>query len=225
LRFRFNLLEKACSGGSNDMNVSRFDWAIGLSLLAALTTQAAAMPSCSGQYSAAALGPLPTPTVIALDLSGSTVTSPDLVQAFTRGMQEAGQQVGAPANATLSLSWSVSGQGGGGNGGGNSTTAPYTSGSAAGWGNWSGSNDAWLNGGETAALPGIPSYSVFRPKPAVQSALLFMRAQVRPNGAGVAAWIATLQCTIQPVGNTDLAYQLGHLIGSAMGREINTSPM
>src|SRR5215472_8721042 len=84
----------------------------GLCLVVTLATPAHAMDGCTGQYSAAALSPLPTPTVISLDLSGSTVTSPDLAQAFTRGMQEAGQHVGTPANAVLTLSWSISGQGG-----------------------------------------------------------------------------------------------------------------
>ena len=185
------------------------------------TMPAAAMESCIGQYSAAALSPLPTPALVSLDLSGSTITSPDLAQAFTRGMQEAGQQMQGPANAILTLSWSVTGQGGTGNGGGGT----FAGGNAAGWSNWSGSNAPWLQGGETAALPEIPSYTLFSPKPAVQSALLFLRAEVRPTGAGVAAWIATVQCTIQPVDNKQLAYQLGRLIGGAMGKQVNDSPM
>jgi len=181
---------------------------------------AAAMESCTGQYSAAALSPLPKPVSVSLDLSGGTITSPDLAQAFTRGMQEAGQQMQGPSNATLTLSWSVVGQGGAGNGGGT-----FMGGNPAGWSNGPGSNAPWLQGGETAVLPGIPSYTMFSPKPAVQSALLMLRAQVRPTGASVAAWIATVQCTIQPVDNTQLAYQLGRLIGGAIGKEVNNSPM
>jgi hypothetical protein len=41
----------------------------------------------------------------------------------------------------------------------------------------------------------------------------------------ITAWIATLSCTMQPVDNTQLAYQLGRLIGSAIGKEINTTRM
>ncbi len=207
------------------MKASRLGLAINLSLTVALAAPAGAMNACTGQYSAAALSPLPIPTVISLDLSGSTVTSPELAQAFTRGMQEVGQQVGSPSNAVLTLSWSVSGQGGSTNNGGNGAGTPYAGGNAAGWGNSSGGNAAWLQGDETAALPGIPSYTMFSPRQAAQSALLFLRAQVRPSGAGVAAWIATLQCTMQPVENNELAYQLGRVIGSAMGREVNASPM
>jgi hypothetical protein len=141
-------------------------------------------------------------------------------------MQDVGQQVGSPSNAVLTLSWSVIGQGGGsGTGGGNGIGTPYGGGNPTDWSNWSGSNAAWLQGGETAALPGIPSYTMFSPKPAAQAALLVMRAQVRPSGAGVAAWIATLQCTMQPVANSELAYQLGRLLGSAIGREISQRPM
>jgi hypothetical protein len=141
-------------------------------------------------------------------------------------MQDAGQRVGTPSNAVLTLSWNVIGQGGGtGTGGGNGAGSPYAGDNATGWSNWSGGNAAWLQGGETAALPGIPSYSMFSPKPAVQSALLVLRAQVRPTGAGVAAWIGTLQCTIQPVENNKLAYELGRLLGSAIGREISQRPI
>jgi hypothetical protein len=136
-------------------------------------------------------------------------------------MQEAGQQMQGPSNAILTLSWSIAGPSGAGNGGGSTSTG----GNAAGWSNWSGSNAPWLQGGETAALPGLPSYTLFSPKPAVQSAILFLRAQVRPTGASVAAWIATVQCTIQPVDNAQLAYQLGRLIGGAIGKEVNASPM
>jgi hypothetical protein len=210
------------------MRVTRRNAAIGLvAVLASLQAASAkAMDSCTGQYSAAALSPLPAPTVISLDLSGSTITSPNLAQAFTRGMQEVGQQVGTPSNAVLTLSWSITGQGAGGSGGnGNGSGSPFAGDNAAGWSNWSGSNAPWLQGGETAALPGIPSYTMFSPRASVQSALLFLRAQLRPTGAGVAAWIATVSCTVQAVDNTQLAYQLGRLIGSAIGKEINTSPM
>lgn len=208
------------------MREYRIELVIGLSLAGMLAVPAAAMDACNGQYSAAALSPLPTPTVISLDLSGSTITPPGLVQAFTQGMQEAGQRVGTPSNAVMTLSWNVIGQGGGsGTGGGNGAGSPYAGDNATGWSNWSGSNAAWMQGGETAALPGIPSYTMFSAKPAVQSALLVMRAQVRPTGAGVAAWIATLQCTMQPVENSKLAYELGRLLGSAMGHEISQSPM
>jgi hypothetical protein len=34
-----------------------------------------------------------------------------------------------------------------------------------------------------------------------------------------------VQCTIQPVDNTQLAYQLGRLIGGAIGKEVNNCPM
>lgn len=208
------------------MRAYRLELVIGLLLGGLPAIPAAAMDACSGQYSAAALSPLPTPTVISLDLSGSTITPPALVQAFAQGMQDAGQRVGTPSNAVLTLSWNVMGQGGGsGTGGGSGIGSPYAGDNATGWSNWSGSNAAWMQGGETAALPGIPSYTMFSTKRAVQSALLVLRAQVRATGAGVAAWIATLQCTMQPVDNSKLAYELGRLLGSAVGREISERPM
>ena len=88
-------------------------------------------------------------------------------------------------------------------------------GTAGGWSNWSGSNMPGLQGGETAALLGIPPYDTFSPKQGVQSALLFMRSKLQPVGSNTSAWIPTLQCTFQPVDNQQLAYQLGYLIGEA----------
>src|ERR1700761_167234 len=107
------------------MRGCRFELGIALALAGVLAAPAAAMDACNGQFSAAALSPLPTPTVISLDLSGSTITAPALVQAFTQGMQDAGQRVGAPSNAVLTLSWNVLGQGGAsGTGGGNGVGSP-----------------------------------------------------------------------------------------------------
>jgi len=181
-----------------------------------------AMESCVGHYSAALLNALPVPTVVALDIPDSTPTNPNLVRAFTRGMSEAGQGTGVPPTAKLTLSYQVTGQGGGSsnNGGGS-----VPGGAAGGWSNWSGSNAPWLQGGETAALPGIPSYDMFAPKPAAQSALLFLRAQLQPVGATTPAWIATLQCTLQAVDNQQLAYQLGYLIGGAIGKQVDNGPL
>ena len=175
-----------------------------------------AMDSCVGHYSAALLSALPVPTVVAVDVPDSTPTNPNLVQAFTLGMAEAGQNTGSPPTAKLALTYQVTGQGGGG---GNDGSDP-PGGTAGGWSSLPG-----LQGGETAALPGIPSYDMFAPKQAVQSALLFMRAQLQPVGSNTPVWIATLQCTLQPVDNQQLAYQLGYLIGGAIGKRIDNSPL
>ena len=180
-----------------------------------------AMDSCVGRYSAALLSALPVPTVVAVDVPDSTPTNPNLVQAFTQGMTEAGQNTSSPPTAKLALTWQVTGQGGGGGNDG----SDQPGGTAGGWSNWSGSNTPGMQGGETAALPGIPSYDMFAPKQAVQSALLFMRAQLQPVGSNAPAWIATLQCTLQPVDNQQLAYQLGYLIGGAIGKRIDNSPL
>jgi hypothetical protein len=161
------------------------------------------------------LSALPVPTAVAVDVPDSTPTNANLVQAFTRGMTEAGQNTGSSPTAKLALTWQITGQGGGGGNDGNTPDGTTGDGS-----NWSG-----LQGGETAALPGIPSYDMFAPKQAVQSALLFMRAQLQPVGSNTPVWIATLQCTLQPVDNQQLAYQLGYLIGGAIGKRIDNSPL
>jgi hypothetical protein len=48
---------------------------------------------------------------------------------------------------------------------------------------------------------------------------------LQPVGAATPAWIATLQCTLQPVDNQQLAYQLGYLIGGAIGKRVDNSPL
>ena len=62
-----------------------------------------AMDSCVGRYSAALLSALPVPTVVAVDVPDSTPTNSNLVQAFTRGMTEAGQNTSSPPTAKLAL--------------------------------------------------------------------------------------------------------------------------
>ena len=88
-----------------------------------------AMDSCVGHYSAALLSALPVPTVVAVDVPDSTPTNPNLVQAFTRGMTEAGQNTSSPPTAKLALTYQVTGQGGGGGNDG----SDQPGGTAGGW--------------------------------------------------------------------------------------------
>src|SRR6478736_3719136 len=103
-----------------------------------------AMDACVGRYSAALLSALPVPAVVAVDVPDSTPTNANLVQAFTQGMTEAGQNTSGPPTAKLALTYQVTGQGGGtGNDG-----SDQPGGTAGGWSNWSGSNMPGLQGGE-----------------------------------------------------------------------------
>ena len=182
-----------------------------------------AMQSCSGMYSATLLQPLTEPTVITLDLADSSVVPASLGQAFTNGMQAAGATVSGTPTVRLRLSYQVTGQGGGRYGGGgglNTGGGPQT-----GWSNWSGGDAAALQGGQTLALPDIPNYDVFSPAQPVQSALLILRAEARNAGANAPNWVASLQCTMQGTDNQTLAYQLGYLIGGAIGKQRTKAPV
>jgi hypothetical protein len=82
-----------------------------------------------------------------------------------------------------------------------------------------------LQGGQTAALPDIPNFDAFSPKQPVQSALLVVQFEARNVGAAAPDWVASLQCTMQGTDNKTLAYQLGRLIGGAIGKQRSNAPV
>ena len=142
--------------------------ATGVLCVAVGVGQARAMDSCAGKYSAALLSPLTDPTVVALDLRASFDINAPLAQAFTNGMREAGLAVSGTPTVKLTLSYQVIGQGGGsgtGDGGLNQGGGGQT-----GWTSWTGGAAGALQGGQTLALPDIPSYDAFSPQQPVQSA-------------------------------------------------------
>jgi hypothetical protein len=178
------------------------------------------MDSCAGQYSAALLQPLPAPNVVALDLRDSSDTNVALARAFTDGMRAAGQTMGGAATTRLTLIYQVIGQN---DGAGSGAQAP--GGAGSGWSDWAGDNAPWLQGGQSAALPDMPRYDMFSPRPAAQPPLLMLRAQLRNAQTDQVDWVATLQCTPQGNDNQQLAYDLGRLIGGALGKRVGRTPL
>jgi hypothetical protein len=187
---------------------------------AALAGRVQAMDSCTGQYSAAALQALPVPNVVALDLRDSSDTNVTLARAFTDGMRAAGQRVDGAATTKLTLVYQILGQDNASAGG---SGAP--GGAGSGWSDWSGSNAPWLQGGQSAALPDMPRYDMFSPAPAPQPVMLMLRAQLRDAQTNTVDWVATLQCNPQGNDNRQLAYDLGRLIGGALGKRIDRVPL
>jgi len=179
-----------------------------------------AMDSCTGQYSAALLQPLPVANVVALDLRDSSDTNVNLARAFTDGMRAAGQTMDGAATTKLTLIYQVMGQN---ESAGSDTQAP--GGVGSGWSDWAGDNAPWLKGGQSAALPDMPRYDMFSPRPAAQPALLMLRAQLRNAQTDQVDWVATLQCTPQGNDNRQLAYDLGRLIGGALGKRVERTPL
>ena len=197
--------------------------AAGFGLAVCIAGPASAMDSCSGMYSATLLHPLTEPTIVALDLADSSDVSKNLGEAFTNGMQEAGTTVTGTPTVKLRLSYQILGQGGSGNGGGGGLN--QGGGGQTGWTSWSGGDAAALQGGQTAALPDIPNFDAFSPKQPVQSALLVVRFEARNVGADAPDWVASLQCTMQGTDNKTLAYQLGRLVGGAIGKQRSNAPV
>jgi hypothetical protein len=180
------------------------------------------MDSCSGRYSAALITPLAQPTVVTLDIADSSDLSARLGQAFTSGMQQAGVATAGTPTVRLTLTYQIVGQGGStGDGGGlSSGGGPQT-----GWSNWSSDDEAALQGGMALALPDIPKFDTFAPQQPAQSALLMLRAEARNVGAAAPNWVATVQCTLQGSDNNLLAYQLGYLLGGAIGKRLRSAPI
>jgi hypothetical protein len=138
-------------------------------------------------------------------------------------MQEAGTTVTGTPTVKLRLSYQIIGQGGSGTGGGGGLN--QGGGAQTGWTSWSAGDAAALQGGQTAALPDIPNFDMFSPKQPVQSALLVVRFEARNVGADAPDWVASLQCTMQGTDNKTLAYQLGRLIGGAIGKQRSNAPV
>jgi hypothetical protein len=59
----------------------------------------------------------------------------------------------------------------------------------------------------------------------VQSALLVLRVEAHNAQDNTLAWVASVQCTMQGTDNQTLAYQLGYLIGGAIGKRRDDAPV
>jgi hypothetical protein len=188
---------------------------------------ARAMDTCSGELSASPLRALPVPAVVGLDLADSSTTNSTLAAAFTRGMGAAGAQVqGGSPTVKLRLTWQVLGQGGSNPGSGNNALVPMQPGAQGTGGSiWSGNSQTFLSGGIDRAMPDMPNYDAFSPGQSAQSGLLIFRAEARDASGGTIYWIGSVQCTLTGGDNQTLAYQLGQLIGGALGQRRNRVSM
>src|SRR5271165_3880674 len=181
--------------------------------LAALIGPARALDSCSGQYSAAALHPLPVPTVVKLNLRDSSQVNVNLATAFTAGMQQAGLQVEGTPTVTLSITFTIFDQGG------SSGPGPaQPGGTGTGSGGGSDANAPWLQGGWTAQLPDMPRYGLFTSQQPAQSGLLVLRVEATD-------WVGSIQCTLLGSDDQNLAFQLGYRIGGTLGQRVDQTPL
>jgi hypothetical protein len=180
--------------------------------LAAAPSGTWAMGSCSGQYSAAALKPLPRPTVASIDVFDNSPRNLRLSQALTRGMNNAGLATAGSGNVRLSVSYTLTGGNGGGYG-----RMPNS------YDQW-GAQSEWggMSGGVPMEQPGMPR---FGPAPSAGPQTLMLRADLRDTATGLPLWIATIQCQVQTGNEQQLAYDIGTLIGQSAGKRIDRSSM
>jgi hypothetical protein len=180
--------------------------------VAAAPSGAWAMGSCSGQYSAAALKPLPRPTVAVIDVLDNSPRNLRLLQSLTRGMNNAGLTTAGSGNVRLSLSYSLTGGGGGGYGRMRDSYDQW--GAQSEWGG--------MSGGVPMEQPGMPR---FGPAPSAGPQTLMLRADLRDAASGLPLWIATIQCQVQTGNEQQLAYDIGTLIGQSAGKRVDRSSM
>jgi hypothetical protein len=187
----------------------------------AVAGPALAMDTCNGEFSASPLRALPVPATVGLDLADSSQTNTALAGAFTNGLSNAGATMAGaqPATVKLRLTWQIIGQGGSNPGSGNNPLVPMQPGAqGTGAAIWSGNSQTFLSGGIDRAMPDMPNYSAFAPGQSAQSGLLIFRAEARDASGGTIYWIGSVQCTLTGGDNQTLAYQLGQLIGGALGQ-------
>ena len=84
---------------------------------------------------------------------------------------------------------------------------------------WSGNSQTFLQGGIDRSLPDMPNYDAFAPGAvgAIGPADLPRRG-ARCGRRSTIYWIGSVQCTMKGGDNQTLAYQLGQLIGGAIGQ-------
>lgn len=166
-------------------------------------TPVEAAGSCSGSYSASLLQPLPAPLVVGLVVRDDLPRNLDLAAQFNAGLQQAGIVVTGTPTAQLTLHATFSG-----NGPDDAAREANPDTSAS-----------WWNGGVTQQY--APSSQFGGDGSAPAAATLQLRAELRPSPADPVAWVATLQCTLQGSDERRLAYDIGTVIGGAIGRRVD----
>ena len=164
-----------------------------------------AMDSCSGTYSATLMKPLPNPLVVALLVRDDSPRNLALAAKFKAGMESAGLTVSGTPTAQLSLTATLQG--------GSYDAAPVPS-----------ADDAfsWMGGGIQLQSPEETRFG--RPSPNTPPRTLQLRVDVQPQSGGPVAWLATLRCTMQSNDEQQLAYDIGAVIGRAMGQRADQIP-
>lgn len=167
-----------------------------------------AAKSCTGTYHARSLQPLPVPTIVALDIRDASSRNLDLAARFTDGLHRAGVSTGGVPNSRMELTARISGTESEDRFG-----APNNPAASAARGNELGER--------LRVLPEMPRLPLLdhRGKPRIAPAL-FLRAELVEADTHKVLWLAIVHCTMAPVDDKQLAYDLGVLVGASLGRTV-----
>ncbi len=185
---------------------ARLTCALGLAVPALLPGTAFAQ-GCTGSYAATALHPIPQPLVARLDVRDPSPENQVLAQRFLQGARDAGAKVDGPPTALISINYSVLGP----------ERGPYARGVEHSYDQFGGFADSVSRSapeftGRLLRQQGQP--------PAPQPVMLTLRAELtRPDAAQV-IWVLSLQCQVHTAEPPVLAYEIGQLVGHALGKTV-----
>lgn len=166
------------------------------------------MDSCEGNYAAMALHPLPDAVTVGLESRSQLPSSQKMAERLMAGLRSAGVATGADPSVSLRVS-----------------TARFDP--SVGTPNAAGGNVpdlSGLEGGVQMKLPDIPAERLARPPMPPQPPMLFMRVEATPKGDKAPAWVMTLQCRITGTDDGRRAEDLGHLVGTVLGKRVERAP-
>jgi hypothetical protein len=143
------------------------------------------------------------PLVVGVQLMDNSPRNIDLAKSFKAGLRHAGIKTNGAPTVQLTMNVTVMGQGQN-----NAAPAPVQD-----------DSNNWMNGGLAPSLPGESPVGGNRQSPGPTSLLL--RAEIRRSPADRVSWVATLQCTENGDDQKARAYDLGTVIGAAIGLRVD----
>jgi hypothetical protein len=151
------------------------------------------MPSCTGTYSATSLAPLPTPAVIRYNTGAQGPAITAALDRFVGGLRNAGIVLAGTPTIQMNIAASV---------------LPAANGPYAGI-----SSDAYTGFGWAAdSGPGSPP---------IAGSTLHLTMTLTEIRTATINWLGDLTCVIQTNNKTQLADELGQVMGRAIGQNFN----
>ena len=193
-----------------DVSLAKRGWNRATALVLLLLGMVAAMPAaaqqCSGSYAATALHPLPQPAVFALDIRDPSPENQRLAQRFMQGVKGTGAKVDGTPTAMISIYYSVLGLG---------------SDSLSGSEGPSYSDFGGFAGGLNRSAPTETRMRMRQPSHPHGPVTLSLRAELARPGTTQVIWVMSLQCQMTEQEPTQLAFEIGRIVGGALGQTVS----